>query len=327
MTIEHKTFKFEVKEVNETTGEWGGYASVFRKEEDKVGDIVDPGAFSKTINDNEAEFASYFPPHDIKSPVGLVTVTEDAHGLKVKGQLTLGVQKANEALLLMKAGVIKTMSIGFDTIKAEFKNGIRHLKEIRLLDVSLVPGNLAADDMAVITYVKTDGKPYPNEHACRLRNPGDFQDGSFRRMTRQSDGKTYSIVMGRLKGETTLTEQAYRYDKDTWDADEARSHCEEHDGSFEAAEKQEKTGRVLSAASTSKIQAALDALKALLDLAEKEPEPFKDTPLSEAMKEAAELEGILGGIEAEMEGFDVKQAETRLDQILEKITLEVKENA
>ncbi|MBA7533319.1 hypothetical protein ES705_25554 [subsurface metagenome] len=36
--------------------------------------------------------------------------------------------------------------------------------------------------------------------------------------------------MGRLKGETTMTEQAYRYPKDTWTVSQARKHCKDHDG-------------------------------------------------------------------------------------------------
>jgi len=85
-------------------------------------------------------------------------------------------------------------------------------------------------------------KPYPNEHACRLKEPGLFQDNSFRRVTRDHEGKKYSVIMGKLKGESEMTEQAYRYDKDTWDASEARSHCKAHKGSFEAA-KPEKTSQ------------------------------------------------------------------------------------
>lgn len=73
-------------------------------------------------------------------------------------------------------------------------------------------------------------KPYPNEHACRMRNPGDFQEDSFRRMSREHDGKKYAVIMGRLKGETTLTEQAYRYPKDTWSAASAKGHCTSHHG-------------------------------------------------------------------------------------------------
>jgi len=47
--------------------------------------------------------------------------------------------------------------------------------------------------------------------------------------------------MGRLKDETSMTEQAYRYAKDIWAASDARSHCKDHDGSFEAAKKEKKS--------------------------------------------------------------------------------------
>lgn len=56
-------------------------------------------------------------------------------------------------------------------------------------------------------------------------------------MTRKHAGKVYSIILGRLKGEDTMTEQAYRYDKDKWTAGEAGAHCREHEGTFEAAKK------------------------------------------------------------------------------------------
>lgn len=85
-----------------------------------------------------------------------------------------------------------------------------------------------------------EGKPYPNEHACRLKDPSAFKAGSFRRKSRKHEGKTYYVIFGRLKGETTLTEQAYRYPKSKWEASEARSHCKSHGGSFEAAAKDDQ---------------------------------------------------------------------------------------
>jgi len=84
--------------------------------------------------------------------------------------------------------------------------------------------------------------PYPNEHACRLRDPGAFQEGRFRRTQRKTNGKTYDIIMGRLKGSDTMTEQAYRYNKKTWTAAEARAHCKAHDGRFEAASEEAQEG-------------------------------------------------------------------------------------
>ncbi|HIJ70667.1 MAG TPA: S49 family peptidase [Planctomycetes bacterium] len=79
--------------------------------------------------------------------------------------------------------------------------------------------------------------PYENEHSCRLRDPDDFKEDSFRRTRRKHNGRPYSVIMGRLKGEETMTEQAYRYRKQDWSESEAKSHCEDHNGSFHPAAK------------------------------------------------------------------------------------------
>lgn len=77
--------------------------------------------------------------------------------------------------------------------------------------------------------------PFPNEHACRVRDPADFQPGSFRRISQSSDGRQFSIIIGRLKGASSTTTQAYRYPKATWTVAQARGHCRRHDGTFEPA--------------------------------------------------------------------------------------------
>src|SRR5688572_15464077 len=67
-------------------------------------------------------------------------------------------------------------------------------------------------------------------------DPGQFQADSFRRTTRKHDGKEYSIIQGRLKGQTTLRDQALRYNKGTWAESQARGHCSSHGGKlFEPA--------------------------------------------------------------------------------------------
>ncbi|MFA7463382.1 MAG: HK97 family phage prohead protease [Anaerovoracaceae bacterium] len=152
---EYKTIKFEVKSFDEATGEFEGIASAYRKTPDKVGDIVTPGAFTKTIQENDGEIMLTFPPHDTRSPVGKGQLIDTPDGLSIKGTLIRGIQKAEEAYLLMKAGVVKTLSIGYDVIKSDVKGGIRYLREISLGEIGLVPGKLAADDMAIITGVKT----------------------------------------------------------------------------------------------------------------------------------------------------------------------------
>jgi len=76
--------------------------------------------------------------------------------------------------------------------------------------------------------------PYPNEHSCRIKQPDLFQENSFKRI---KSGKL-SIIIGKLKGETTTTTQAFRYPVGTWTELQARTHCRENKGTFEAASKE-----------------------------------------------------------------------------------------
>lgn len=73
--------------------------------------------------------------------------------------------------------------------------------------------------------------PYRGEHSCRIRQPGEFQPESFRRI---KNGKL-SIIIGKLKGESSTTTQAFRYPTESWTEAEARAHCEKQEGRFEAA--------------------------------------------------------------------------------------------
>ncbi len=85
--------------------------------------------------------------------------------------------------------------------------------------------------------------PLENEHACRLRQPGQFKDDSFRRVTREHEGKKYGVIRGRLKSNDEWQDQAFRYPKDTWTESEARGHCKDHDGIlFEPASSEANAG-------------------------------------------------------------------------------------
>lgn len=70
--------------------------------------------------------------------------------------------------------------------------------------------------------------PYPNEHACRVLDPEQFD-----RFVRMNDADPNVIVGFRADG--TSEAQAYRYPKSKWTAERARAHCGKHEGSFEAA--------------------------------------------------------------------------------------------
>lgn len=131
-------------------------------------------------------------------------------------------------------------------------------------------------------------KPYPNEHACRLKDPSGFEPDSFRRTSRDHNGKKYNVIMGKLKGETSMTEQSYRYPKDIWDAASARTHCADHNGTFEVAVSAEydggidkmieeldkaieKAGAVLSTKNKTDLKTASDLILSVLSSAEPTP--------------------------------------------------------
>ena len=115
--------------------------------------------------------------------------------------------------------------------KKKLEEGLKDVEEGKVIEIDLDKEEetwlIKSSEAIKLEAVE---KPYPNEHSCRIRNPGGFKPESFRRMTRRSDGKEYSVIMGRLEGETTLTEQAYRYGKGVWSVAQARKHCKDHKG-------------------------------------------------------------------------------------------------
>lgn len=133
--MQTKDFKFDLKSADDT-GTFEGYLSVFNVE-DQGGDLVEPGAFRKTIKDRGGVFTLLWQ-HDHKSPIGTFKAEEDAYGLKIFGRFILAVKQAQEAYELLKAGALNGLSIGFKAIQDPVVSGVRHLKEVKLYEGSLV---------------------------------------------------------------------------------------------------------------------------------------------------------------------------------------------
>ena len=75
-------------------------------------------------------------------------------------------------------------------------------------------------------------EPYPNEHAARVRDPGDFQANSFKSVAlpKSKGGKGgVRMVIGRLKGQTTTTAQTYRFPADLYTAAEAKAWLKDNE--------------------------------------------------------------------------------------------------
>jgi HK97 family phage prohead protease len=150
---------FILKQIGQEDGTFSGYGSTFGGEPDSYGDIIVKGAFKDSLAQGgyTGTGIKMLWSHKSDEPIGVWTsIYEDDKGLKVEGQLALGVQRADEVYKLMKLGAIDGMSIGYN-IKSkedvEYEKGIRFLKKINLWEVSPVvfPANISAN----ITGVKS----------------------------------------------------------------------------------------------------------------------------------------------------------------------------
>ncbi len=136
---ETKDFPLELKAVNED-GTFEGYLSVYG-EVDLGNDLVEPGAFTKTLSQNKGMVPLLWN-HDDGSPLGMLYLTDDAYGLKVKGEMFVNeVPKAAEihaaAKRFQAAGRNMGLSIGYQALQKSFEEGIRHLKEVKLWEGSM----------------------------------------------------------------------------------------------------------------------------------------------------------------------------------------------
>jgi HK97 family phage prohead protease len=159
-----KELSCAVKALDDERGLIEAYGSVFGLADDG-GDIVEQGAFKRTIQHQKARVAAgkgrFLAPilwqHDPSQPIGgWYDLQEDKHGLLCKGQLVLTTQRGREVYELIKAGVINEFSIGYDIPRGGCyydEKGYRHLTEIRLWEIS--PVTFAMNTEALLVRVKS----------------------------------------------------------------------------------------------------------------------------------------------------------------------------
>ena len=155
--FQHKSFAMETK-VNKDKGEFEAYAAAWNL--DLVNDIIEPGAFSKTIQEKmpKSEIKVLFN-HDHDKPLGLpLNMYEDSKGLFVHAKISQ-TSYGKDVLQLMEDGVLNKMSIGYDVVKHRFSEDgrVRYLSEIQLYEVSPVtfPANPEANILTVKKSLKT----------------------------------------------------------------------------------------------------------------------------------------------------------------------------
>lgn len=153
LTLDHKNYSFEVDfksiQEDERSVKFQGLASTFGNL-DLTNDIVQKGAFLKSL---KRRMPKLLLQHNANIPIGkFVEAKETSEGLFVRGQLTKGVQASDEAALLLKDGVLDSMSIGYNVIDFEVSKDATLLKELDLFEISLV--TFPANPEALVSGIK-----------------------------------------------------------------------------------------------------------------------------------------------------------------------------
>jgi HK97 family phage prohead protease len=167
-------FGLELKALD-SEGVFEGYASTFGNR-DLGGDIVEPGAFTKSLAAKGAKGVKMLLDHDPRNRIGAWTdIKEDDTGLFVKGKLFMEKQIGRDTHVDLKGGALDKMSIGYRTQKSadDGRRRARLLKEVDLLEISLV--TFPMNEQASVTAVKAaDEIKTIREFEDFLRDVGGF---------------------------------------------------------------------------------------------------------------------------------------------------------
>lgn len=159
VTTKAGSVAIQLKELSDD-GEFEGYGSTFGNV-DRGMDVVEKGAFRRTIKEKPLSAIKMLRDHDSTKIVGQwLSLEEDDHGLKVRGRLFAKPEDAvplgRETYTLMKMGALDALSIGYRTIKSAWdeQRGIRSLLDVDLWEISVV--TFPMNEMATVDAVKGD---------------------------------------------------------------------------------------------------------------------------------------------------------------------------
>jgi len=134
-----------------------GYASTF-DDPYNIGrdqlEVVRPGAFARTITERGQKLKLLASHDSGRFPLGRATaLSEDATGLFAEFRISK-TKLGDEALELLADGALDAFSIGFQPIASGFTaEGVRELREVRLIEVSLVA--IPANPRALVTATRS----------------------------------------------------------------------------------------------------------------------------------------------------------------------------
>lgn len=157
-----KKFRSAAIKAADDTGTITGYFSTYDTDPDSYGDIVAPGAFTKTLAARKAT-GHPFPlcwNHDLDQIIGTVDSVEDTENGPLMKATFLDTPLAQEKRTIVKSGSVYQFSFAYavtgwrEPNEDEKAKGVQNvLTEVELYEVSIVP--IPANQHAVMTDVKS----------------------------------------------------------------------------------------------------------------------------------------------------------------------------
>jgi HK97 family phage prohead protease len=252
----HKTMVASAKAVDEAEGIVEAYTNTMGVV-DADGDIVESTAFNASIADNLP--IPVLSGHDQGKLVGKVIFAQprhiegDEYRLFTRMQMNMETEAGRDAFSNVAGNYVREWSIGFNIPQesdveqegSDVSTVVRRIANLDWVEVSSVvrgsspsTSTVAAKASPIIELRSAEppdhSKPFPNFHACRIREPEEFD--RFRTADETIDDKPVVVLYGREVETEDWDIASYHLPVDEWTEDEARAFCEEHDGiKFEPA--------------------------------------------------------------------------------------------
>lgn len=147
-----KSIDAEVKDLDVKQGIVTGYFASFGNI-DSDGDMIVPGAFTKTVKENGPSSAKqrilHLYQHDTTKPVSKPNILqEDQKGLFFESKIAT-TSVGSDLLKMYEMGIITEHSIGFKTIKDQKREGYNEISEVKLWEGSSVTWGANSDTPVV----------------------------------------------------------------------------------------------------------------------------------------------------------------------------------
>jgi len=115
------------------------------------------GSFKRSVKNQAGRLPKLFRNHDHGQAIGTAVDMRDTDEGLVASWRIADTPAGNAVLQEVREGVLDALSVGFQSVREEAVDGVREIREARLLEVSLTP--LPAYEGALVMSLRSAGAP------------------------------------------------------------------------------------------------------------------------------------------------------------------------